>query len=275
MHGWVPLRQGSLKWAHIRPRHFTLTQVTDPAAPRATSTASDALFARLRRHDLIRPLILKDLVAQRVAGVTIPREDVQQALTTYRKQHRLEDDQALAEHLRDRGIGPSDLIWQLELPLRIREHCREHYLDKAEAHFLKRKQGLDQVVYSLIRVKDAYFARELYLRLLGEEASFADLASQYSEGAEKSTHGIIGPRSLQQAHPVLADKLRTATVGKVIEPFSIAEWWLIARLESHKPASFTPEVGAQMAFELFEESINEALTDKLRSLQANSSSANP
>lgn len=251
-----------------------MSQVTDPTATRATSTALDTLFARLRRHGLIRPLIRQDLIAQRVAGVTIPREDVQQAVTAYRKQHGLEDDQALAAHLRDRGMGPRDLIWQLELPLRIRQFCRENYLDKAEAHFLKRKQGLDQVVYSLIRVKDPFLARELYLRLLEEEASFADLAAQYSEGFERSTHGIIGPRSLVQAHPNLAERLRAATIGKVLEPFKIDGWWLIVRLESHRSASFTPEIGEQMALELFEQSINEAVTDKLRELQAASSTSN-
>lgn len=91
----------------------------------------------------MRPLIRRDLIAQKVAGVTLPREEIQQAVSAYRQRHKLEDDQALVLHLRDRGIGPNDLLWQLELPIRIRQYCKDNYLDKAEARFLKRKQGLD------------------------------------------------------------------------------------------------------------------------------------
>ena len=48
------------------------------------------------------------------------------------------------------------------------------------------------MVYSLLS-EDSQIARELYLQIAGNEASFAELASRFSEGRERNTNGIVGP----------------------------------------------------------------------------------
>ena len=75
-------------------------------------------------------------------------------------------------------------------------------------------------------------ARELYLRIEGNEANFGDLAETCSEGPERKSKGIIGPVSLTQAHPILAEVLRTTKPGELKHPFQLGEWWLVLRLES-------------------------------------------
>jgi parvulin-like peptidyl-prolyl isomerase len=150
------------------------------------------------------------------------------------------------------------------LPIRIQAHCRENFLHKAEARFLSRKNHLDRVVYSLLRVKDGLLARELYLRIAAEEANFADLAATYAEGPEKATKGIIGPVPLTQAHPALAERLRTTSPGLLMEPFMIEQWWLVVRLERYTPASFDEAMAMQMASELFEERVKEETARTLR-----------
>ena len=144
----------------------------------------------------------------------------------------------MEKFLRYNGLSVSDLEWQAELPLKVQAHCRRHFLHKAEARFLIRKNHLDRVVYSLLRVKDGLLARELYLRIAAEESNFADLAATYAEGPEKSTKGIIGPVPLTQAHPALAERLRTTSPGLLMEPFMIEQWWLVVRLERYTPACF-------------------------------------
>ena len=62
------------------------------------------------------------------------------------------------------------------------------------------------VIYSLIRVKDFFKARELYLRIIGNEAEFGDLAAEFSEGIEKKTRGVVGPMPLGRSHPNKAKK---------------------------------------------------------------------
>ena len=96
------------------------------------------------------------------------------------------------------------------------------------------KKQLDKVVYSLLRVKDGFLARELYLRIASHEANFSDLASEYSEGNEAKTKGIIGPVPMNQASFTIR-KLLTSRPGHLNEPFNIGEWWLIARLERYEP----------------------------------------
>ena len=175
----------------------------------------------------------------------------------------LEDDNALEMHLKRQGINRDGLRWNLELPQRVKIYCNEHFIHKSEEHFLKRKEGLDRVIYSLLRVKDGYLARELYLRISGGEVNFAEVAAQYSQGQEAKTKGIVGPLPLNQSHPTLCEKLRTSKPGELLEPFSVENWWLVVRLERFEPARFEESTAEAMAQELFQEWLSEEVTCKL------------
>jgi parvulin-like peptidyl-prolyl isomerase len=229
---------------------------------------SDDLMAELRRHNLLQALVQRRVVAEAVANEPVEPEASQQAREHFYRQNHLENEEAVQTFLAANGLTAEDLTWQIELPLRIRTHCDEHYRHKAEAHFLARKNQLDQVVYSLLRVKDGFLARELYLRLDAGEANFADLAAEFSEGPEKQTKGIVGPVPLTQAHPALAERLRTTGAGVLMQPFQIAEWWLVARLETYTPASFDEATAGRMAGELFDQWVREETNCKLATLTA-------
>ncbi len=224
------------------------------------------LVARLRRHGLLGPLLRREVVAEAVAGITLSDEQLQPQIAQYLRQNQLESPEALANHLREQGLLEADLRWQLELPLRVQHAARERFLDQAEKRFLERKQALDQVVYSLIRVKDGFLARELYLQVTNGESDFGDLAARYSEGPEKDSRGIVGPKPLIQAHPQLRERLRSCRPGELLEPFAIDQWCLLVRLEESRPATFTDAVATQMCVELFDQSINEETMRRLQSL---------
>ena len=207
----------------------------------------------LKRHNLWQQLVRAEVVAAAVGQEALSREEEEHAYAQQLERSGHDDLAALEQHLRDQGINPDYWRWQVLLPLRVRTHYRREFLSKAEARFLERKERLDRVVYSLLRVQDGGLARELYLRISGGEANFADLAHRYAEGPERNTKGIVGPVPLNQAHPALAERLRTSTLGTLLAPFQIQEWWLVARLESYTPARFDDAVAEQMAAELFEE----------------------
>jgi parvulin-like peptidyl-prolyl isomerase len=141
----------------------------------------------------------------------------------------------------------------VERPLRLARLCEQQYLTKAEARFLERKTGLDQIVYSLLRVADGGLARELYLRIAGQETDFPSAATEYSLGPESKSRGLVGPVPLLQAHPTLAQRLRTNPPGQLIEPFQIEQWWVVVRVESYTPAVLDDTTRMAMAKELFEE----------------------
>ena len=223
-------------------------------------------LAELQRHNLLQLLLQRQVVAEAVANEQPEAAKMQQVRDEFLRQNGLETPESLQAYLIKNGISEDDLNWQIALPLRIRAHCDEHYRHKAEAHFLYRKNQLDRVVYSLLRVKDPYLAQELYLRIDAREANFAELAAQYSEGPEKQTNGIVGPVPLTQAHPALAERLRTTNAGALMAPFQIGEWWLVARLESYTPASFDAATAERMTDELFNQWVREETTRKMRAL---------
>ena len=47
------------------------------------------------------------------------------------------------------------------------------------------------------------------------------------------------------------------------EPFSIEEWWLVARLERYEPARFDESTMQAMAREMFQEDVEEEVVCKL------------
>ncbi len=236
------------------------------SSPSSKREIPEWLISKLRRHGLLGSLLRRELVAEIVADVKLTDDQLNPQLSQYLRHNKLETPEALAAHLRDQGILESDLRWQLELPLRVRHVAREKFLDQAEKHFLERKQALDEVTYSLIRVQDAFLARELYLQVVNGESDFADLATKFSEGPEKSSRGIVGPKPLIQAHPQLRERLRSCRTGELLEPFPIEQWWLLVRLEESRPASFSEAVATQMCVELFDQSINEQTMRRLQAL---------
>lgn len=220
-------------------------------------------IAMLRRHNHLRSLLRAEVIEMRVAGVRIEIEESNKVWEDYLTKNQIKEEKALDKHMEILGLDKDALRWQLELPLRITKHCLEEYKHKSEARFLTKKEDLDKVIYSLLRVKDGFLARELYLRIASNEANFADLAAEFSQGNEAKMKGIVGPVPMNQAHPILSEKLRTSRPGQLNEPFNIGEWWLIARLERYEPARFDETTMRVMTQEIFQENVEEEVVCKL------------
>lgn len=220
----------------------------------------------LAQHRMIKPLLRQMVIAELASGVVVPDDASAQALTAFMKEHEIETEEQLAASLKLNLLRRDELVEQLIQPLRLQSYVATHYLPKAEARFLQRKTQLDRVVYSLLRLEDAGLAREMYLRINEGESDFAELAARYAEGPERTTRGVVGPVPLMQAHPILAERLRTGTPGVLMEPFRIEKWWLVVRLETYSPAILDEETAQQMARELFEEFVEEAVQHRISEL---------
>ena len=138
----------------------------------------------------------------------------------------------------------------VEREVRIGKWKKALFEPDAAEHFERRKPALDRVVYSLLRVKEAGLARELWFRIKEGEASFADLAPDYASGNEVYTAGIVGPVTFGAMHPALAGVLKSARAGELLKPFAVAEWFLVARVDHHLPAEFDEAMKHQMIEEL-------------------------
>ena len=211
----------------------------------------------LRRHNLLRSLVERLVTSTAVENVVLNLDEKKQAQSNFQQKHGINGDEQIQRIGSKLGLDKAELEILIEQPIKVQKYCQDQFRLKAESHFLTRKDTLDRVVYSLLRVKEHNTARELYFRIAAHEANFADLASKYSEGPEKKTNGIIGPVPMTNAHPQLAERLRTSKQGELLEPFRIGDWWLVTRLENYTPAIFDEDMALQMSHELFESWVKE------------------
>ena len=230
-------------------------------------------LAVLAQHRMVRLYLRQQVMTEVLIAEELDETERRQALLSFAQQQSLADAEALERFRNANLLTPAALAFQAEMPLRLQRHCMRVYGPKAEARFLERKLQLDQVIYSLIRLEDIGMARELYFQLQDGEATFADLAVQHSDGPERTTRGIVGPVPLTQAHPLLMERLRSAVPGQLLEPFQVERWWLLVRLESLIPASFDASMAQQMAQELFEQWLLQAVDERLEQLRPQVSAA--
>lgn len=133
-----------------------------------------------------------------------------------------------------------------------------------ESIFLERKSALDMAMYSMIRTKEKAKASEIHLRIDEEEDTFADLASEFSEGQEQQFNGLIGPIELGKINPAIAERLRISNPGQLWPPFEEGGWWVILRLEKLFPAQLNQSMRQRILNEKYDEWIQEQVNIQLK-----------
>lgn len=222
-----------------------MTEQTTPpptASPVAPPTLLDALrgssaqdiIALLFRFELAEPFFraLKEReIVFNSPGLPSPDQIHEQALEAFKERHQLTSDGALKTWSIRHGLTPDDLLSEAIHEFRL-EQFRDRLLDQnRESLYLRYKQKLDRVLYSLIRNSDADLIRHLYYAIDAGEISFREAARQYSQGIEARTEGIVGPVDLATPHPEITSRLVTLRPGELSEPFMSDSWHTIVRLE--------------------------------------------
>ena len=156
-------------------------------------------------------------------------------------------DQTLDQYLASREISPEQFDLDLRLDECLRLFSEQQFGAGIEDQFLSSNGGHDQIVYSLMRVKDPGLARELWIRLEEGEDTFSELASKFGEGPEATKRGVIGPTPIGSIHPKeLASLLRSLQIGEIHPPRQLGDWIIILRLEDLKPARLDSSMRAYL-----------------------------
>ena len=205
----------------------------------------------LHKNKLLKPLIRSELTKSILTKVKIDEELKEELIINLNEKLGIKDQSELETWLKVNEINQSEFEDLALADTRLKKYCEQEFNHSVEAHFLERKNQLDIVIYSLLRLKDFYKARELYFRIYEKEADFGDLATLFSEGIENTTRGIIGPVPLEQAHPALVDKLRNSKPGEVQPPIQIDGSYVLIRLESLDTAHLDNFMRGKMLLELF------------------------
>lgn len=189
-----------------------------------------------------------------------PAEQLKALLEQWCQQQRIDSPQTLQRWQQQQGLSPEQ--WQQFVARRPRWllWCEQNLEAKLSSHYLERKSQLDQVSYSLLRVKDQSLAQELHLRIKEGEASFEEIATDYSEGPERQHGGRLGPVPLSQPHPMLAKLLQVSTPGQLWPPKQLEDWWIVVRLDELHCTELTDPLKQRLLLELGEKHLEAQLS---------------
>ena len=211
-----------------------------------TSSASDQPLNPVSHGDLVRWGLLDQVRRQQRIDALIRHRPLPgpERLMLFRQELeqtlKLTDPDQRAEWLARSGLSEDDFNVMASRSWQWLMWCRERWGDDLQTIFLQRKAEFDQVSYSFLRLLDGELAQELYLQIKEGEASFAEMATQFSGGPEKSTGGRLGPVPLSEPHPALAKLLQVSKPGQLWPPKRLEGWWILVRLDQLQPATLTP-----------------------------------
>jgi parvulin-like peptidyl-prolyl isomerase len=182
---------------------------------------------------------------------------VEYTKTEHDRFHRqLASDQTYQIWLRQQGVTLEQFEAWVSRELRIRKFQHQRWGKRLTSYFLDRKRQLDQVVCSLIYLRDKDMARELYFRIIEGEQSFAEVARVYSQRsdiqADIQADGKLGPIALGKLEPDLAQMFYGSRAGQLWKPTVMAGWVVIAQLEQQLPVQLDESMRQYLLNELLE-----------------------
>tara|TARA_Y100001968_G_C19432682_1_gene757921 strand:- start:1256 stop:1987 length:732 start_codon:yes stop_codon:yes gene_type:complete len=227
-----------------------------------------ASIALLDKHGLLRGLISAEISEDLFKDISVSDEKKEIIFKEFCKNKNLLTKESLDNFLRENFLTIDKLNNALLTSFKKSIYSYKNFRSKAENRFLERKEQLDSVIYSLIRVKDKFKAREIWIQINEKESEFSDMASRFSEGSEKMRQGIVGPVPLLQSNPKVCQTLRSLAPGELAQPIAVGGFYLIIRLEKYLPATLDGQTRQTMSNELFdkwlkdetERMLNEILT---------------
>ena len=197
---------------------------------------SSDILKLITELDLL-PLLIKRYLERTCCSDIVPTESEQIAFQkSFLLREKIFNHQDLYNWLSINDINEPQLSRQMFFALQLKQFKESKFSHKVENFFLESKNALDKAMYSLIRTRERAKVNELHLRISEEEDTFADLASEFSEGVENQVNGLIGPIELGRINPSIAERLRISKPGQLWEPFQQNDWWVLLRLEKLIPA---------------------------------------
>ena len=218
------------------------------------------------------PLFIKRYIQRKLCSHIKPTEAEQVLFQkSFLIRENISNQEDLEKWLSANDISEPQLSKQMYHSLQLKQFKENRFTQQVDASFLENKLKLDEVMYSMIRTSEGAKAYELHLRLNEEEDTFADLASEFSEGVEQQMNGLIGPIELGRINPAIAERLRISKPGQLWEPFEEQGWWVILRLEKLLPAKLDQSMKDRIIDDMYNNWIKQKIKEELNLLVTNNS----
>ena len=219
----------------------------------------ESILPLLASYKLMPQLISELIIDRAISDIQCTPEELSLACHEFYQEWQLTDPARRANWLSHYGLTQEKLEQLATRKLRIDKFKQAKWGSQIRSEFLQRKRDFDRVVYSLIRTKNPGLAVELHFRIQEDEQSFGELATQYSEGEESQTNGVLGPMTFGSLHPKFSQYLYTCSVGEVKPPIGFGDWQLIVRVEEIIPAQLDEAMYQRFLNQKFEAWFKEQL----------------
>jgi len=234
--------------------HQTTPESDTPLQRLCQNTMSGEEVISLLQKFWMLPQLQRELILDaELAGVVCSQEEIFGAYKAFYHKYQINSDADRAAWLERNNCSLNQFEHSVLRTLKLDRFKQQTFASKVESYFLQRKNQLDRVVYSLLRVKDPHLAQELFFRIQDGEATFSELVKQYSDGQEVESGGILGPHELSIPHPILAQKLSSLKPGQLSPPLAIADWFVVVKLEKYLPAQLDKTMRPRLVDELYEQ----------------------
>ena len=216
----------------------------------------------IEKNNYLRRLVRKEIFHESIKNIKIKDELIDQAKKEFMEIRGIKSNDDYLTWLKSNKFTDKEIDEGLFINLQSKKFYKDNFGHMVHTRFLKKKNDLEQVIYSLIRVNDYNIAVELYQKIKENEANFGDLAKNFSTGPEKDSRGITGPTFISKSHPKLAEVIRSHKIDELIEPFRIDQLWLIVRIESITEVTLDKDMEEFLEKELFEEWVAQKTHEK-------------
>ena len=214
------------------------------------------LVKKIRQYRLLPQLVRELVVDQLIDGIPC---DQQVAYDFYCTQHNLLNDEQRQAWCQQHQLEPQHLMTEAIRAYRLHRFKEDAWATQIQSDFMQNKAKYERASYSMIRIKNAGLAQELYFRLRDDKLSFADVAKEYSQGKEAQTGGMVGPVELGNLHPTLVRILQVSEPQQLWPPDQVGDWLVIVRLEKMIPAKFDEAIRQRLLSEQFQALLNQKM----------------
>lgn len=216
------------------------------------SISGEEVVGLLQQYGLLSQLQRELTIDAELASIDCTTEEIFSAYKAFYHQHQINTDIDRQIWLEQNNFTLVQFEHLVLRTIKLDRFKQANFASKVDSYFLQRKNQLDRASYSLLRVKDLHLAQELFFQIQAGEATFANLAQQYSGGQEAENGGSIGPQELSIPHPTLAQKLRSLKIGELAYPLQIVDWFAIVKLERYLPAQLDHPMRIRLIDELYD-----------------------
>jgi hypothetical protein len=105
------------------------------------------------------------------------------------------------------GMNPEQLATITTRTIKLQKFKQAGWGNQVKDYYQTVQQRLHRVTYSILLVEDGLLAQELFFRIQSGEQSFAEIAIEFSQHETASKGGLIGPISIKDVPPAIAQVL--------------------------------------------------------------------